>query len=518
MCTMDATIKEWQRWCRLCAKHDGNYLDIFTEETPLALDSNINIPLAVEEYFHINVKPKDEQPLLLCTECYATLSSLEKYAEHVRKVQKMYHDLINTSDTGEIAFKELYHKYGLFEWKPFKPLLIHDMETSTTTPDIEQVFIADASVTDGGDEDMEEEEAKDLVQATEIKVELSDTVNRGNQSVGECAQMNEGSDSSSSSGSFSSDTEDFEEQVISKKVRKNSKNSNSLDGEESKEGTYSCNICQQRFIQSRNFARHMRRKHGTEAPAVWRCPHCSESLKFKKELERHIKRMHAPKIYPCPHCDRTFKGAKVAENHIKAEHEGVGSFICEECGESMRTKHKIIEHMATHTGQGAYECKECGKHFKRKQTLKRHLEIHGDKHICGECGIELSTSKALLNHMKVHSDEMPYKCNYCGRRFKRTKNLKNHLITHTGLKPYSCDFCDKTFSTGSSCRYHKKHLHPKELAEQEAAGVKAYTKNIPKLHVLKAITQAAGDVEKIEVNVTDKRLRLPKLDAELPDA
>ncbi|XP_053960086.1 zinc finger protein weckle-like [Anastrepha ludens] len=84
---------------------------------------------------------------------------------------------------------------------------------------------------------------------------------------------------------------------------------------------------------------------------------------------------------------------------------------------------------------------------------------------------------------------MSHKCDYCGRLFKRANTLKNHLIVHTDLRPYSCDFCDKRFSTGPSCRFHKRTMHPKELAELGASGAKAYTKNIPTLDVLKAVSR-----------------------------
>ncbi|XP_053959955.1 zinc finger protein OZF-like [Anastrepha ludens] len=495
MCTTDTAIKEWERWCRLCAKHDGCYFDIFLEQSPQSLDSDVNLHSIIEEFFHIKIKPRDGLPISLCTECCSAIASLEKYAEHIKKVQKMYKDLKNTAEFADINLKDLYQKYGLFKCETNLP--------QSTTSAIEQIFVSDIPNTVVKVEEMELTESKEVKNETEIDVDFHDPFANNNQNLEESTHISENSESSSSK----SDSDEFVQQKLGY-----NKNVN----EDKEGGSYSCNICQLSFIQRRNYMYHMKTKHSTEVP-FWNCSHCSSSFKYKKELERHTRKIHAPSVYPCPHCERKFKSSKVAENHIKAEHERTRSLICEECGESVRTKQKLFEHMALHAGHGAYECEKCGKQYLRKQSLKRHLEIHGDKHICGECLLEFSTSNALKNHMKVHSDEMPYKCNYCGRRFKRTKNLKNHLITHTGLKPYSCDFCDKTFSTGSSCRYHKKHLHPKELAEQEVAGAKSYTKNIPTLNVLKAITQVAGKIEKDDGYIGDKRIKVPKLDAELPD-
>lgn len=438
---------------------------------------------------------------------------MKNYAEHVIKVQAMYQDLLNSLNIIDTDVKDIYDKYGIFKLEPYIQHTLPETGSHTVPSAIEQIFVTDDPVLSIKNEEVEEMYTTIKNLETEIKVEYMDPfAQNASRSMEEYTQMSEDSDSCvSDSHTFSSDSEDFAMQISNTKVKP--KISSGSDND--KKGDYVCDICNQRFVQYRNYVCHMKNKHGTETPH--QCTSCSCFFKYKKELQRHIKKMHAPNIYSCRHCDRKFKRAKDAENHIKAEHEGEGSFICEECGESVRTKEKLLEHMAIHTGRGAFECKECGKCFARKFYLKRHAEIHGDKHVCGECGLELTTSKALKLHMKVHSNEMPYKCDYCGRRFKRTKNLKGHLITHTGLKPYSCDFCDKTFSTGSSCRYHKKHLHPKELAELEAAGVKAYTKNIPKIEVLKEITRSTGEMKGGDISKSDNRNKLPKLDAELFD-
>ncbi|XP_039949737.1 zinc finger protein OZF-like [Bactrocera tryoni] len=520
-CPNYATKKEWQRWCRLCGKYDGHYFDIFIEGLQ-PTSSQQHLDDVINKFFHIQIKPSDELPVLLCAECYTFINYLKNFADHVSKVQAMYQELLDSANTTITDIKYIYEKYGIFKLEPYVQHTLAETVNHIAPTAIEQIFVTDVPVLKIKDEEVEETPAIVKNLEAEIKVEFEDPFARNaSRNVQAHAETSEDSDSSASnSHTFSSDTE---YRVAEKKTvhmqrtnPKVSSNSTTAYDNDQNEGSYVCDICNQRFVQYRNYVWHMKNKHGTETPH--QCKSCSSFFKYKKELQRHFRKMHAPKIYPCPHCERKFKRAKDAENHIKAEHEGEGSLICEECGESVRTKEKLLEHMAIHTGRGAFECKECGKCFARKFYLKRHAEIHGDKHVCGECGLELTTSKALKLHSRVHSNEMPYKCDYCGRRFKRTKNLKGHLITHTGLKPFSCDFCDKTFSTGSSCRYHKKHLHPKELAELEAAGVKAYTKNIPKIEVLKAITQATGKVKEAgDFSISDKRIKLPKLDAHLID-
>ncbi|XP_054083852.1 zinc finger protein 124 [Zeugodacus cucurbitae] len=511
--------KEWQRWCRLCAKCDGQYFDIFMKESQTRY-SQQQLVSTINKCFQIQIQPCDGLPVLLCAECYTFINYMRNYAEHVIKVQAMYQDLLHSTYSPETDVKAIYEKYGIIKLEPYVQQHLPETVRTTTPTAIEQIFVMDDPVLTIKAEDMEELQTTVRNLEAEIKLEFPEPF--AHNATRSMQELSEDSDNSASnSQTFTSDSEDGAEETKSIKVQSANTqvklSSKSVSDNDKDGGSYVCESCNQRFVQYRNYVCHMKIKHGTETPH--QCTSCACYFKYKKELQRHIRKMHAPTIYPCQHCERKFKRAKDAENHIKAEHKGEGSFICEECGESVRTKEKLLEHMAVHTGRGAFECKDCGKCFARKFYLQRHAEIHGDKHVCGECGVELTTSKALKLHMKVHSTEMPYKCDYCGRRFKRTKNLKSHLITHTGLKPYSCDFCDKTFSTGSSCRYHKKHLHPKELAELEAAGIKAYTKNIPKIEVLKAITQVTGKVKEsdVSVSVSDKRIRLPKLDAELPD-
>ncbi|XP_054743889.1 zinc finger protein weckle-like isoform X1 [Anastrepha obliqua] len=478
MCTTDPSIKKWQRWCRLCAKHDGYYFDMFLEQS---LSSDINLRSIIEDFFHIKIGPRDGLPTLLCTECCSAIASLEKYAQHIKKVQKMYKDLKNTAELADINLKDLYQKYGLFECESNLP--------QSTTSAIEQIFVSDVSNSDVKAEEIE------------IDVDFSDPFANDNENMEECSQMSVESEASDSktdsefgSDEFAQQIEEYIEEV----------------GEGKDEGSYSCSICQLSFMQSRKYMYHMKSRHGPKAP-IWNCSYCSSSFTYKRELERHTKQIHEPSVYPCPHCERKFTRAKFVENHINEAH----SLICEECGECVPSKQKLAEHMAIHTGRLPYECEVCGRQYPRKVYLKRHMEVHGDKHICAECSLEFKTSQALRRHSKVHSDKKPHVCNYCGDQFKRSKNLKNHLITHTGLKPYSCDFCESTFSSGSSCRFHKRRYHPKELAEQEKAGVKPYTKNVPTLNVLRAMIQAAGKVQKDDASIGNKRKRLPKLDAEL---
>lgn len=298
---------------------------------------------------------------------------MKNYAEHVSKVQAMYHDLLSSANTTLTDIKDIYEKYGIFKLEPYVQHTLPESYNSIAPTAIEQIFVTDVPVLRIKDEEVEETQTIVKNLEAEIKVEFEDPFARNASRSVEAHETSEDSDSSvGNSHTFSSDTEYRVEEKktvhIQSTYAKVRSNRISASDNEKNEGGYVCDICNQSFVQNRNYVWHMKNKHGTETPH--QCTSCSGFFKYKKELQRHIRKMHAPKIYPCPHCERKFKRAKDAENHIKAEHEGEGSFICEECGESVRTKEKLLEHMAIHTGRGAFECKECGKCFARKFYLK----------------------------------------------------------------------------------------------------------------------------------------------------
>ena len=120
-------------------------------------------------------------------------------------------------------------------------------------------------------------------------------------------------------------------------------------------------------------------------------------------------------------------------------------------------------------------------------NLQTHSDIHTPTHYtCEQCGLNLNTYRTLKMHMLVHSSEKNFKCDFCDKEFKRSKALKNHLIAHKGLRPYKCHFCNMSFTNGSNCRAHKKKKHAKELAAEDALGIKTQTTTVPNIDELKA--------------------------------
>ncbi|XP_039951104.1 zinc finger protein 567-like [Bactrocera tryoni] len=489
MAEEDFFLKEWKNWCRLCARADAEYINMISGQWKMPMPainaySSSNIVPVIEDFFRIQIEEDDKFSKLICAECYQVVTSLINFRDRVKRVQEMYSDLQSHHHLNKLSQKSLYEKYNITENEPF-------LTTNSNKLPVEEIFVADlpiTNVTESTEIEVKSEKKSDEVTAEilltgfEKDDEFADPIGDINDSLGildyAIAEEDElSTDSEQSERKFdvlNSDSENSED-----RTEKNVKIHN-----QDLEYNYSCKRCKcsQGFQRLKNYITHMKQKHGEI-----NCPQCADSFKNAIKLKLHMK-TH-PKAFSCTLCDKKFETKTRLAKHISCAHEDEQPLICEVCGLILRSRKQLREHMLQHTDYSPFECKICGTSFKIKSRLKRHMQIHGDKYICPECGKQLSTRATLKSHLLVHSDKMSHKCDYCGRLFKRANTLKNHLIAHTDLRPYACDFCDKRFSTGPSCRFHKKTMHPKELAELEASGAKTYTKNIPTLHVLKAVSR-----------------------------
>lgn len=527
-------IAPWNLWCRLCAKQDVQNISVFFKDEHMVTSAGVReqnelgLNIAIAKYFCVQIKLNDELPDRLCTECFSLVTSLVNFNERVIKVQEMYKAFQSLSGITEMDYQTLRLKFGLpFDDRPHK-FICRSLEEV-------QLLEEKPKLNEFNEKSFMEEAVMDILPTAcnnviEIKEENSieltppadeNTYDFENRDV--CDEDPFGSESEMKSDENSSFSECSGNNL--RKTRRKEKHRTEIDAsnincfkkrqmqgkfgfkqtEEVGDGDgecneiYTCKECAQTFKRISNYRTHMERKHGQVAVVhKFTCTDCPFTCNTQTQLNQHAVK-HLPltkrRIVPCPHCDHKFPTKTYVAQHIKYVHMNERSFICEECGEAVRSKGQLKQHMLTHTDYAPFECEVCKKGFKNQVRLKKHMETHNpNKHICAECGLQLNSRATLNRHLLVHSDVMQHKCDFCGRAFKRAKALKNHLILHTGLKPYSCDFCDRTFANGSNCRTHKRKAHPEELAALEASGEKAYTKNIPKLAVLKSVTRAADNL------------------------
>ncbi|XP_004534012.2 zinc finger protein weckle isoform X1 [Ceratitis capitata] len=480
-------MEDWQNWCRLCAKTDAQYINALSGEcvptmTSVGAYTSMSIASNIAEFFQVHIKEDEKLSTWICRKCWEMVQSFVEFKEKIKKVQNLYNDLLDSEDKTKLDLKALFENYGLLEEEYLTA------EEHSKLP-VEEIYIAVSNV---------KNESASNTLCTETPIKECDIASDFKDPIGEEKTQpvrdnlfpDEENDTCSAQevDAMEVDTSEEDDDNV-KSVNKINNENNSFGDVENitKVSKYVCNICAQRFQRSGNYAAHMIKKHDKII-----CPDCPGSFENEASLKEHMKNHR--RLFPCKHCERKFQRKEYVEQHIKFVHKDERPFICEACGDAVRTKGQLKEHMLTHTDYSPFECKECGKCFKQKQRLKRHMQIHGEKHICNECGKQLSCRATYNSHMLVHSDKMHHKCDYCGREFKRAKTLKSHLILHSGLKPYSCEFCDRIFTNGSNCRTHMKRTHPKELAELEASGEKTYTKNIPELAVLKSVIRGAKNL------------------------
>ncbi|XP_018795220.1 PREDICTED: zinc finger protein 699-like isoform X2 [Bactrocera latifrons] len=454
---------EWSIWCRFCAKSDIKNINIFSAKA--TKNNKINMISAINKFFNIKFNHKEKMPQVVCAECLLVLTSLVKFATRVCKIQEMYKEILQSEGTA-VDIKFLFEKYQVNQ---DVSQLVNKLSENASPCNSAPIINTQASTF--SNVIVYEPHADVLDSNHNTKYYCKDPLDE----TCEC-------ESSGSSNIFST----FEDVVAATKKSDEMSIENTDDKKLTKvECLSSENTPENNLIfpvkESLNECKYI-------------CKHCPKRFQRFSSFRLHVKKKHGLIIpledttFPCPNCDLIFHRKGLMTQHLKSVHAHKTALICEKCGEIMGSKDTLRDHMHTHSNYAPFECKVCGKCFKQKTRLMKHMDIHGAKHICVECGLQLSSRATLYSHSFVHSDVMPHKCDYCGRAFKRSKTLKNHLILHTGLKPYSCDFCNKTFSNGTSCRTHKKHVHPFEFAVQEASGEKPIkAKNIPTLSVLKAV-------------------------------
>ncbi|XP_055682147.1 zinc finger protein 813-like isoform X2 [Lutzomyia longipalpis] len=268
-----------------------------------------------------------------------------------------------------------------------------------------------------------------------------------------------------------------------------------------REKKHFCPTCSMKFNRPHLLREHVIEEHQQEKMA-FSCHTCSKRFSCKRKLTLH-EISHLPMreglIYPCPHCDKKFNHKYKIPSHIRAMHSGDKPFVCEECGNSFKTKGALNAHQISHIDERPFQCENCLKKFKTQRALKKHdKDTHKETlHDCPHCELKLKSSRTLKMHLLVHSDVKNFKCNYCGSEFKRRKTLKDHLILHTGQRPYECPFCDKTFANGSNLISHKKKSHSIQLAAQEASGEQPRIVVLPRLEQLqpKEVFSSVQDCE-----------------------
>lgn len=131
-------------------------------------------------------------------------------------------------------------------------------------------------------------------------------------------------------------------------------------------------VCLDCGFETYNIRAHMIARHSTARP--FKCEICTETFKFKKDLQTH-----------------------------NAYHSDEMNFQCDECEKRFKTKRKLVIHKRIHTSEKSYKCTLCDKSFLVSTYLKKHMRLHtGEKkrHACTECTKDYSGITDLRRHLE----------------------------------------------------------------------------------------------------------------------
>jgi len=141
------------------------------------------------------------------------------------------------------------------------------------------------------------------------------------------------------------------------------------------ESTYSCPICEFKFVNETNLKKHLAQKHKPGGPeqkdvcdkdSTFPCPICAERFLLKGSRKAHIRLVHGG--YNCNACPKNFSTEDLFKRHVESAHMKV-RFSCSQCDKLFVTKTNADKHckLEGHSQEGIVKFKlKDGKPTKKK--------------------------------------------------------------------------------------------------------------------------------------------------------
>lgn len=266
--------------------------------------------------------------------------------------------------------------------------------------------------------------------------------------------------------------------------------------EDSKDGTFSCPICQKEYGFLNSFRDHMRLIH---LKGQFKCIHCDPVtiLDFPSEVASHYQTAHKslPSEFQihCPNCkdlmDFSEDSNSLAVHYqycVKESKKRAGlryqqkikskfktttkpAFVCDECGKKYASARSLEYHIKLHKGQDMISCPQCPYQTPNPHVMKlhskKHLREEGllSKVVCDLCGMELRDNGSLKLHMATQHDSskpLSSTCHHCHKTFAtKTVMLRHIQRMHDTSEAFKCDTCGKGFSTSILLLEHSQRNH-----------------------------------------------------------
>ncbi|CAB1327162.1 unnamed protein product [Coregonus sp. 'balchen'] len=240
-------------------------------------------------------------------------------------------------------------------------------------------------------------------------------------------------------------------------------------------GTFSCDICGEKFKHQIGLNKHKRLKHSVK---TYSCSVCGKMFLYSKQRDNH-ERKHIGEDYWCSGCDKTFKERQDRDNHECIVYKGERPFSCSECNEDFQRqyhlkKHQMEKHplLVEQTVSCKPTCSVCGKVFMYIKWLIRHERIHREKNERRDRDAHKSIVEDPINEQleskdregqfesaesseaPIRSEPIRYTCEICGTTWATKSNMRCHMVIHRKMH-YTCDVCGKVFRLKSPFTIHQ---------------------------------------------------------------
>lgn len=220
---------------------------------------------------------------------------------------------------------------------------------------------------------------------------------------------------------------------------------------------FECIVCRKTFKTSFLLTNHLRHSHIVHE--YIECKICHTLCLGPERFKTHFKSHNEDSQFPCPDCGEVFNKKSLLRSHMPSHDFSIN--LCEICGESIRGKVAMKNHVDYKHQTGTFFCNLCNMKFDTKRKMVIHRKSHNRRYlpkpsICEICGKEFTSTQVLKNHLRIHFDERPFKCDICGATFKQKVSLRNHHRTHSNVGQYCCISCGKTFKWKQTFDKHIK--------------------------------------------------------------
>ena len=197
----------------------------------------------------------------------------------------------------------------------------------------------------------------------------------------------------------------------------------------------------------------------------------------------------------CSLCNEFCERSKIRQ-HLMEHFSGSDSssrHICDQCGESFRAYHLLINHSLNH-GTPKFPCDSCQYKGSTKGNLKRHIDaVHTKDSVrrCDVCFEGFADQRGLIKHMmNKHGLEHKFKCEKCNKIFLTEQRFLLHTPEVCDKKKtaeitrHACDRCDYKANALVTLKRHKQAVHDKVFHCCETCGFRTLWKRTLNDHVM----------------------------------